>query len=129
MGIYLWRLFSPLLLTIPILLVFVGISKNLVPTWMSLDAAISSYGALGLALAIYLTTVIEPLYKRIMSGIIMFIGIMIAALFTHLSHLQVMKEGFTYSVANLQTIQVVAPIMIFGVVSWLFSNHRNKNHE
>jgi hypothetical protein len=129
MGIYIWRLLSPLVLTIPILLVAVGVSKNLAPSWMSLDLAISAYGAFGLALAIYVTTVIEPFYKRIMSGIIMFIGIVIAALFVHLSHLQVMKEGFTYSAANLQTIRVIAPIAILGVVSWLFSNHRNKNHE
>jgi len=129
MGVYLWRLLSPLVLTIPILLVAVGISKNLVPSWMSLDAAISFYGALGLALAIYVTTLVEPVYKRIMSGIIMFIGVVIAALFIHISHLQVMKDGFSYSAANLKTIYAASPIVILGVISWLFSNHRNKNHE
>ena len=84
---------------------------------IGLDVSVSIIGSIGLSVAALLAMVIEPVYKKSSAGFLIIAGTLLSFTISYLFHLDLMREGFSFSEARLSALFITLPIPIFSMAA------------
>lgn len=84
---------------------------------IGLDVSVSIIGSIGLSVAALLAMVIEPVYKKASAGVLIIAGTLLSFTISYLFHLDLMREGFSFSEARLSALFITLPIPIFSMAA------------
>ena len=111
------RLAIPFLLLIPVSLAIVFIWYTPIAELIGLNVSASITGSIGLSIAALLAMVIEPVYKKASAGVLIIAGTLLSFTISYLFHLDLMREGFSFSEARPSALFITLPIPIFSMAA------------
>ena len=117
--LFIRRLVIPFLLLIPMSLTIIFNWYTPIAELIGLDVSVSIIGSIGLSVAALLAMVIEPVYKKASAGVLIIAGTLLSFTISYLFHLDLMREGFSFSEARLSALFITVPIPIISMAAVL----------